>query len=173
MSCSDQNIDVVLELARHAETVGADYIVVHAPALHFHTEQDETLLRYYRHISEHVDIITSAAESHERPRPRLSYMTALVTNDDEFEATRRGLTFRLVDSPPEVRNRIGMTQDDADRLRTAISEGGLDAAAEYVRPDWVDKFAIVGSADECRAELADLMEKHGLDEFQGRLSQAI
>ena len=56
MSCSDQNLDVVLELARHAEDVGADYIVVHAPALHFFTEQDETLMGYYRTISESVNI---------------------------------------------------------------------------------------------------------------------
>ena len=56
MSCSDQNLDVVLDLARHAENVGADYIVVHAPALHFFTEYDETLLRYYSRISESVDI---------------------------------------------------------------------------------------------------------------------
>ena len=56
MSCSDQNFDVVLDLARHAENVGADYIVVHAPALHFFKEQDETLLRYYSAISESVDI---------------------------------------------------------------------------------------------------------------------
>ncbi|MGZ0229235.1 MAG: dihydrodipicolinate synthase family protein [Acidimicrobiales bacterium] len=56
MSCSDQNMDVVLDLARHAETVGADYIVVHAPALHFSKAQDETLLGYYRTISESVDI---------------------------------------------------------------------------------------------------------------------
>ena len=56
MSCSDQNLDVVLDLARHAQEVGADYIVVHAPALHFFKEQDETLLRYYSRISEHVDI---------------------------------------------------------------------------------------------------------------------
>ncbi len=56
MSCSDQNFDVVIELARHAQEVGADYIVVHAPALHFHKAQDETLLRYYSTISESVDI---------------------------------------------------------------------------------------------------------------------
>ncbi|MDE0410193.1 MAG: dihydrodipicolinate synthase family protein, partial [Alphaproteobacteria bacterium] len=31
MSCSDQNMDTVIDLARHAEAVGADYIVVHAP----------------------------------------------------------------------------------------------------------------------------------------------
>lgn len=56
MSCSDQNMDVVLDLARHSEQIGADYIVVHAPALHFHTEVDETLYHYYKTISDSVDI---------------------------------------------------------------------------------------------------------------------
>ncbi len=56
MSCSDQNMEVVIELARHAEAVGADYIVVHAPVLHFLHRQDETLYHYYRAISEQVDI---------------------------------------------------------------------------------------------------------------------
>ena len=56
MSCSDQNLDVVLDLARHAEAIGSDYIVVHAPVLHFLHKQDETLYEYYRHISEQVDI---------------------------------------------------------------------------------------------------------------------
>ena len=36
-SCSDQNMDTVIELARHAQSVGAPYIVVHAPVLHFLT----------------------------------------------------------------------------------------------------------------------------------------
>ncbi|WP_448955256.1 dihydrodipicolinate synthase family protein [Labrys neptuniae] len=56
MSCSDQNMDVVIDLARHAQRVGADYIVVHAPVLHFFKQQDETLLGYYRTIAEQVDI---------------------------------------------------------------------------------------------------------------------
>ena len=56
MSCSDQNMDTVSELAKHAEAVGADYIVVHAPILHFHKAQDETLLAYYRHVAAQVNI---------------------------------------------------------------------------------------------------------------------
>jgi len=56
MSCSDQNLDVVLDLARHAEQVGADYIVVHAPMLHFFSAHDETVMEYYRTVSEAVDI---------------------------------------------------------------------------------------------------------------------
>lgn len=56
MSCSDQNIDVVIELAQHAQACGADYIVVHAPVLHFLKAQDETLLRYYETIASKVDV---------------------------------------------------------------------------------------------------------------------
>ncbi|WP_108661966.1 dihydrodipicolinate synthase family protein [Acuticoccus kandeliae] len=56
MSCSDQNMDVVLDLAKHSEAIGADYIVVHAPILHFVHDQDETLYQYYKHISEQVEI---------------------------------------------------------------------------------------------------------------------
>jgi 4-hydroxy-tetrahydrodipicolinate synthase len=55
-SCSDQNMDSVIELARHAQAIGAPYIVVHAPVLHFLHKQDETLYRYYETISEKVSI---------------------------------------------------------------------------------------------------------------------
>lgn len=56
MSCSDQNFDTVIELARHAEAVGADYIVVHAPMLHFLTDRDDTVYEYYHSICEQVNI---------------------------------------------------------------------------------------------------------------------
>ncbi|MBZ0215714.1 MAG: dihydrodipicolinate synthase family protein [Fimbriimonadaceae bacterium] len=56
MSCSDQNFDTVIELARHAEHIGADYIVVHAPVLHFITDRDETIFEYYRAICDRVNI---------------------------------------------------------------------------------------------------------------------
>jgi 4-hydroxy-tetrahydrodipicolinate synthase len=56
MSCSDQNLDTVIELARHAEAAGADFVVVHAPVLHFLTERDDTLYEYYRCISERIEI---------------------------------------------------------------------------------------------------------------------
>lgn len=56
MSCSDQNFDTVIDLAKHAQAIGADYIVVHAPMLHFVTDRDETVFEYYRTICEQVDI---------------------------------------------------------------------------------------------------------------------
>ena len=56
MSCSDQNLDTVIDLAKHAQAIGADYIVVHAPVLHFSHKQDDTLYQYYQTISAQVEI---------------------------------------------------------------------------------------------------------------------
>ncbi len=56
MSCSDQNFNTVIELAKHAEAIGADYIVVHAPVLHFINDPDETLYQYYKTICDQVNI---------------------------------------------------------------------------------------------------------------------
>jgi 4-hydroxy-tetrahydrodipicolinate synthase len=56
MSVSDQNMDVVIDLAKHAQKVGADYVVVHAPMLHFFKAHDETVYDYYRTIAGKVDI---------------------------------------------------------------------------------------------------------------------
>ncbi len=56
LSASDQNIDTVIELARYAQDIGGDYIVVHAPTLHFHDAHDECCLEYYKYIASKVDI---------------------------------------------------------------------------------------------------------------------
>ncbi len=55
-SASDQNMDTVIDLARHAEAVGADWVVVHAPVLHFVHDPDETLRAYYRRVADATGI---------------------------------------------------------------------------------------------------------------------
>lgn len=55
-SCSDANLDVVLDLARYSTSIGADYIVVHSPVLHFHHDAESTVYEYYRYLSEQLDI---------------------------------------------------------------------------------------------------------------------
>ena len=56
VSCSDQSLDTVVELAKHAQSIGADYIVVHTPLLYFGAHTSDTVFNYYRHIAEQVDI---------------------------------------------------------------------------------------------------------------------
>ena len=55
-SCSDTNLDVVLELARYSQDIGADYIIVHSPVLHFGADTEETIYAYYEYLSEQLDI---------------------------------------------------------------------------------------------------------------------
>lgn len=56
VSASDQNLDVVKDLAIHAQECGADYVVVHAPVLSFIHDRSEVLYRYYKSVCDEVDI---------------------------------------------------------------------------------------------------------------------
>ena len=56
MSASDQNVDTTLALAKHAEAIGADYIVVHAPMLSFCHDRAEVLYTYYKHLCDNLNI---------------------------------------------------------------------------------------------------------------------
>lgn len=56
MSISDQNVDTVLELGRHAQNCGADYVVVHAPMLSFCHDRSEVLYNYYKYLCDRLDI---------------------------------------------------------------------------------------------------------------------
>jgi 4-hydroxy-tetrahydrodipicolinate synthase len=56
LSASDQNVDTVLELGRHAQDIGADYIVVHTPMLSFCHDRDELLFNYYQYLCDRLEI---------------------------------------------------------------------------------------------------------------------
>jgi 4-hydroxy-tetrahydrodipicolinate synthase len=56
MSISDQNVNTVLELGLHAQSCGADYVVVHAPVLSFCHDRDEVLYNYYKYLCDRLDI---------------------------------------------------------------------------------------------------------------------
>jgi len=56
VSVSDQNMNTALELAHYAQSVGADYIVVHAPVLSFVHDRGEVLYQYYKTFCDQLDI---------------------------------------------------------------------------------------------------------------------
>ncbi len=56
MSCSDANLDTVMELAKHAQSVGADWIVVHSPVFYFGADTEETIYEYYKYLCDNLDI---------------------------------------------------------------------------------------------------------------------
>ncbi len=114
-------------------------------------------------LGDHVRALRAAAG--ERPF-RISYSTLIVTSDAEQEAARAQLSFRIVDSPAEVRERIGMTDGHATAIRAALAAGGPTVAAAEVDPDWLPGFVLTGTEAECGAELRAILAENDIDEYQ-------
>ena len=114
-------------------------------------------------LGEYVDRVR-AGSARTGNQAGICYSTMVVTDDAALEAVRPHMTYRLVDSPEPVRSALGITDEDAATIRSALADG-LDSAARHIPDEWVLPFVIAGTVDECATELADLAERHGLDEF--------
>ena len=101
-----------------------------------------------------------------RPGPfTISYSTMLARTADDLEGARAQLTFRLVDSPPEVRQLLGMTDDQVDAVRAGLVEGGPSAAARHIDPAWVGDFVIDATDGQIGPPLRSLLADGDVDEF--------
>jgi 4-hydroxy-tetrahydrodipicolinate synthase len=125
LSCSDQNLDVVIDLARHAQAIGADYIIVHAPVLHFLHAQDETLYRYYRAISEQVEI-----------------GIALWSHPDSGYLMSPELCARIADIPNVVAIKYSVPRDMYARLTRLAGDRILVSTAS--EEEWFDNIVELG-----------------------------
>lgn len=118
---------------------------------------------YEPHLDQSIERIGQGADTTGRV-PRICYSTGVVTDDDDLEAVRPHMTYRLVDAPHEVKDAIGLDDAAVGKIRAAMA-GGLEAAAEYVRDEWVLPFVVSGSARECAAQIGRLADQHGFEEF--------
>jgi len=114
-------------------------------------------------LADYIERVHSGTRAGSKPT-RICYSTMVITNDAAMEQTKPHMTYRLVDSPQEVKDALGITPADVSRIRSAMS-GGLHAAAEHVRDEWVFPFVISGTESDCATELASLVERHHIDEF--------
>lgn len=112
------------------------------------------------------ELVTGIRSAAPGTPPRISYSTKLVTTDQAFEDARANLTFRLLDSPVDVRERVGFSPDDATAVRAALARGGPAAAAPLMRDEWVTPFVLAGSTEAIRSELRSLLDTYDIDEFQ-------
>ena len=96
----------------------------------------------------------------------ITYSTMVARTAEDLEAARAQLTFRLVDSPPEVRALLGMTDDQVVDVRQSLAEGGPTAAARHIDPAWVGDFVIDATDGEIGPRLRSLLADGDIDEFQ-------
>jgi 5,10-methylenetetrahydromethanopterin reductase len=94
----------------------------------------------------------------------LAYSATIVTDEPALERARCHMTYRLVDSPPEVKEAIGLSEDESEAIRSAIADG-LDRAARLVRDEWVFPFVVHGTEAECAEVIGAMCRRHGFSEF--------
>ncbi len=114
-------------------------------------------------LGDYVDSVRQGANGR-ADLPRICYATTVITNPDRMDEVRPHMAYRLVDSPPSVKEMLGMSESDVKAISEAMHTG-LGAAAELIPDEWVDPFVIRGSASECSAELEQLVTTHRFDEF--------
>ena len=114
-------------------------------------------------LNEYVNQIRIGAKNGNN-NPKICYSTMIVTDDKSLEIVRPHMTYRLVDSPERVREKLGINENSISKIRSALADG-LEAAAQFVPDEWVLPFVISGSIKECSEELSELVELHGFDEF--------
>lgn len=125
MSASDQNFDTVVELARHAQNVGADYVVVHAPVLHFVTYPDDIIYNYYKMLCEKVDI-----------------GIAMWSHPDSGYLMSPELCARVADLPNIVAIKYSVPREMYVRLSHMVGDKiHVSTAAEH---DWLDNIEELG-----------------------------
>ncbi|RMH76829.1 MAG: LLM class flavin-dependent oxidoreductase [Actinomyces sp.] len=118
---------------------------------------------YKPRLGAFADLVREGAAGRPDP-PRLCYATMVVTDPARLDQVRPHMTYRLVDSPPEVKADLGIDEDATDAIRRAMADG-LEVAGRLIPDEWVDPFVIRGDVDECATELGDLAARHGFDEF--------
>ena len=115
-------------------------------------------------LGEYVERVRTGAERTGN-QPGICYSTMIVTDERSLEAVRPHMTYRLVDSPPDVREALDISDSDVAAIRSAMADG-LEAAARLVPDEWVLPFVVSGTVEECSVELHNLMDSHGINEFK-------
>jgi 5,10-methylenetetrahydromethanopterin reductase len=98
-------------------------------------------------------------------RVRLAYGTYLVPDKATLDAVRPSYTFRLVDSPPEVRRRLGVSDDLVATLRAEIAAKGFEAAARFITDELLEHFIYIGDAQSIARRLGETAARHGFDQL--------
>ena len=120
---------------------------------------------YKPHLGSAVERIRAAGRAAGN-EPRIAYSTMLVTDDDTMAALKPHMTYRLVDSPPEVQEDLGLAESDVarDQGRAGRRPGGRGrACARRVGAAVRDRRH---PPDECGQELHRAwLNEHGIESF--------
>lgn len=96
-------------------------------------------------------------------RVELMYAVPLVYDEASRETARMRTVYRLVDSTPQVKARLGLGPELEAGMRRLVTTQGPQAAAHLVSDEVLSHYVLEGDVAACAATLAELFRTHGLD----------
>ncbi|NIR37285.1 MAG: LLM class flavin-dependent oxidoreductase [Actinobacteria bacterium] len=93
------------------------------------------------------------------------YLDRLAFTAEMLEEAKGLYGYAILDSPPRMLRSLGIDDDAIASMRAAFAEGGPAAVAPLVTDEMVGAYQIVGTVEECRVQLAEMIRNHRLDAF--------
>ncbi len=99
-------------------------------------------------------------------KPRVCFSTPIIISAKTLEETKPHMTYRLINISPDVRKKIGITEEEISSIREVITCNGIIEAGKMVKDSWLKPFVIMGSLEECKTELVKLFKRYDISEIQ-------
>jgi 5,10-methylenetetrahydromethanopterin reductase len=110
------------------------------------------------------DIIRKGAAGRDG-KPKIFYDVLLAFNDMLLERVREDYSFMIIDSPPHVKQELGLSDEYIENIRQVMLEKGLHAASRLISSEILSHFIILGDEEACANELVQIMRQYEFDVF--------
>ena len=109
-----------------------------------------------------ADLPESAAKIRIQGKARVAWSAYLAYDDAERRRALRHFSYMALDAPPSVREKVGLDDLKAARVRRAMLSGRMDEAAEHLPEAFLDLYAVSGTPSHCAAVIAGLRKNFDL-----------
>jgi len=97
--------------------------------------------------------------------PKVFYAVHVAYEPGIVEDIKANYTYMIVDSPEHVQQKLGLSPEQIDAIRQEMVKHGIRSAAKYITEELLRHFIVMGSDEECAAEIAGLMRQYQFDVF--------
>ena len=127
-------------------------------------EADGVVLMAKSDLGDALEIIE--ANSRERAqKPKRIYLDRIAYTPEMLEEAAALYTYTIVDTPPRMLKKLGISEEAARRIRETLETQGAQAAAAWVTPEMIKSVQIAGTPEMCKQIVRELIAQHRLDVF--------
>ncbi|MGI9621305.1 MAG: LLM class flavin-dependent oxidoreductase [Acidimicrobiales bacterium] len=109
-----------------------------------------------------ISVVDQAAADAGREPPTPMYLGRICYTTEMLEAQRRTLSFVLMDSPRRTLESLHLDPHAIETVQTAAKRNEPALVDPLVTDTLLERYQVAGSPAECSAELAAMVENHGL-----------